>query len=289
MQPVISRLLYYLLLAPLSRLPLRILYSVADVLSWVLYHVFPYRREVLLDNFSHAFPGRSKEEQKKFIRLFYKHFAELAVETIRTLNISLEELNSRVTVTNPELLNDPRWKDRSLILVTSHYSNWEWAALQIGRHSEHHKAYGIYLPLNNKFFDEVIRNSRKKFGTKLISTREVSKVVGRDAVPGMFAFIADQNPSNRNKSEWIPFFGREVPVAKGPELFAKRMNAPVIYGHIEQIERGKFTITYELITDEPMSTADGEITRKYIQKVEEKIRKRPELWLWSHKRWKHKR
>lgn len=242
------------------------------------------------ENLRNAFPSMDVKERDRVRTEFYRHFSDLVIETIRTLQISSKELNERFIVTNPELLSSPEFNGRDLVLLTAHYGNWEWGAMQMSQSCPSRDAFGIYLPLKNKFFDDLVRNSRGRFGTELISTRKVS-VISREKRPrqAMFAFIADQNPSNLNKSIWVPFFGREVPVAKGPEKFATELHAPVLYGHVRKVRRGHYTLTYELLANDASLMEEGTLSRLFMKKAEEQIRKRPGLWLWSHKRWKHKR
>lgn len=286
-----SRILYYLLLLPLSRLPFSILYRFSDLLFFLVSKVFTYRKKVVEENLANAFPELPGSQLREIRDSFYAHFCDLAVETIKTLSIGKDELSKRVRVRNPEVLWNNAYKDRNMILLTAHYGNWEWAALQLASHLPGKEVYGIYLPLNNRFFDNIIRKSRKKFGTRLISTKDLPKVLGSETgqKPSAFAFIADQNPSNLNKTGWVNFFGREVPVAKGPERYANKLDAVVFYGHIEKAGRGYYEITYELLTEKPRSLTEGLLLSEFMEKAETHIKENPAFWLWSHKRWKHKK
>lgn len=285
-----SRILFYLVLLPVSYLPLGILYRVSDLLFVLLNSVFPYRKRVIEDNLRHAFPDYPEEKITDLRKKFYQHFCDIAVETIKTLTISKQALSARIAVTNPELLQSEEFKNRHTVIMAAHYANWEWAALQLSQHTPLKDVYGIYLPLKNKFFDQVIRKSRNRFGTRLVSTKDLPKLLASEIHrPSSFGFIADQNPSNLNKTLWVEFFGREVPVAKGAERYARYLDAIVVYGHVEKTGRGKYEITYELLTDNIREMQEGLLLVNFMKTVEGHIRRKPEHWLWSHKRWKHKK
>jgi len=168
MSDFFGALLYYCLLKPISLLPLPILYIKSRGYYFWLYKVFGYRKEVVMKNIRNSFPEKSEKEIKQVTRQFYKHFCDIIVEGIKSFSISERTLQKHVEPVNTELLEKYFHQNRSVILCTGHYANWEWPAIAFIRHSSH-KALGIYLPLKNKFFDRKLQETRSKFGLTLMS------------------------------------------------------------------------------------------------------------------------
>jgi Kdo2-lipid IVA lauroyltransferase/acyltransferase len=289
MNNFLSALFYYTVLKPISLLPFPILYIKSRGYYFWLYKVFGYRKKVVMENLRNSFPEKNENEIQAITRKFYKHFCDLIVEGIKSFSISEKGLARHVDPVNTELLEKYFHQGRSVILCTGHYANWEWPALAFIKHSSH-KALGIYLPLKNKFFDKKLQETRSKFGLTLMSVKEVAQYFEdhKDEACS-YGFIFDQSPSNPAKGHWLRFLNQDTSVMTGVERYAVKYNYPVIYGHIIKLSRGQYRITYELVTDTPQQTRENEITEVIYKKNEEIIRAAPEYWLWTHRRWKHKR
>lgn len=284
-----SALLYYLFLVPLSLLPEPIMYMVSDGLYFIFYYAIGYRKKVVVENLKKSFPEKTDVEIKEITKKFYRHFCDIFLESIKTFTASEKYITSRVKVVNGELLENYYHQNRSVILATGHYANWEWPALAFIRHSSHH-ALGIYKPITNKFFDKKLQQTRSKFGLTLMAIREVGKYFEEHkSLPCSYGFIFDQSPSNPDKGHWVTFLNRDTVVLTGVERYARQYNFPVIYGKITKQKRGLYRIEYELVTDIPQQTQSGEITEAIMRINEKLIVAAPEYYLWTHRRWKHKR
>jgi KDO2-lipid IV(A) lauroyltransferase len=285
----ISGLFYYLILLPISWLPSFILYGLSDVLFFFLYTLSGYRKKVVMENLRNSLPGKSEEELNRIAKKFYMHFCDVVVESLKSFSISEKNLQKHVTPINTSLIEHYYQKGKSVILCTGHYANWEWPAMAFIRHS-HHRALGIYLPLKNKFFDQKLQDTRSKFGLTLMSVKEVSEYFETHKnEPCSYGFIFDQSPSNPNKGHWMKFLNQDTSVLTGVERYAVKYDFPVIYGRIQKQGRGKYSIAYELVTDTPAQTKPNEITEKITKINEEIILAEPAYWLWTHRRWKHRR
>ena len=281
--------MYYLVLKPVSFLPMGVLYILSDLIFFFVYRVFGYRRSVVRQNLINSFPDKPKAEIDKIEKSFFRHLGDLIVENIKFFSISEAELRKRCEITNMDLLEKLYAAGKSLIIVGGHYNNWEIAARRF-KLDNPYRAIGIYAPLSNKFFDRKIGASRTKFGVEIIQ----KKVVGRSFVANqkdltMTLFGADQSPTYSRTVFWMNFLHQDTAVYIGTELFAVKFNYPVVYFRLDKIKRGYYRGTYEVLNDSPKKTASGEITQQFTERLETIIEENPAFWLWSHKRWKRKR
>lgn len=274
----------------LSLLPLWILYRVADFAYFVLYTVLKYRVHVTRKNLRNAFPNKTEKELLILEKRFYRHLGDVLVETIKSFSISAASLKKRMKVLNPEFLESFYTQGRSVIATTGHYGNWEWAAMTLSLHYDKFQAMGLYLPLKNKVFNRAMIRSRSRFGVNLVSVTEISDVMEKTKNKCcIWGLIVDQSPGRPEKAIWLNFLQQETPVAPGTEKYSRQYNMVVVYGKITKIKRGFYTLEYLPVIEQPSSSAVGEITAKHTSCLEEVINSDPAYWLWTHKRWKHKR
>jgi Kdo2-lipid IVA lauroyltransferase/acyltransferase len=289
----LNNILYYLslpFLYLLSVLPFRVLYAFSDFVCFLLYNVIGYRKEVVLKNLRNSFPDKSEKEILAICNKFYSYLCDLTIETFKTLTITPKKMKEHCSLAPEALALFNKYYDekRSVIIVLGHYGNWEWAGNAFSLCCKQ-QLNVIYHPLSNPKFNRLIYNMRTRFGTGLIAMNNVFKEMlrNRDKLSAT-AFIADQTPSHQNV-QWLTFLNQETAVFKGTEVIARKMNLPVIYISIFRIKRGFYEMQAHLISDAAATTPDGEITELHTRCLERDINLHPELWLWSHKRWKLKR
>ncbi|MDC0909206.1 lysophospholipid acyltransferase family protein [Flavobacteriales bacterium] len=285
---MISRIFYYFFIIPTSLLPHSFLYIISDVLYLLIFRILSYRKMIVFENLKNSFPKRSKDDLKNIMSKFYHHLCDLIVESLKGFTISENELKKRLIVRNPELVNTYAENGQSIILVGAHYNNWEIVAQTLGIYSKH-KCIGIYKPLSNKFLNKKIYESRSKFGMGLVSMKESKSSFIDDGIPKAVIFGSDQNPSNPKKAYWLKFLNQDTGVLFGAEKYSKDNNWPVIYATINKIKRGFYEVVYSLVTNNPKDEPYGKITEDFTKLIENDIVNNPQYWLWSHKRWKHKR
>jgi KDO2-lipid IV(A) lauroyltransferase len=279
--------LVYSILFLLALLPFWLLYAFADALYFLLYYVFRYRREIVRDNLTRSFPNKSIGELQKIEKAFYRNFSDMLIESLKMIHLSPKELSKRIPVINPEILDKYRASGRSIAAVGAHYGNWEWT-LGIVQHLNY-KTIGVYKPLNNKRFDSLINKMRTKFGTELVSMREIIRVVLKNKIektPTFNVFIADQSPVWEEIQYWIPFLNQNTAVYLGPEKIARQFDMVFIFGKISKTSRGHYSVELIPIEENVPNTAEFEVTKKFFKLLEEQIENSPEFWLWSHRRWK---
>jgi len=288
MQAVVFWLIYPLLWL-ISILPFWLFYRVSDVVYFIVYHLVGYRKKTVTHNLKLVFPDKSSEEIIKIRKKFYAHMCDMFLEMVKSISISEEELKKRFVFTNLEELRRIEKLDKSIMLMCGHYASFEWLfALQLN--NLNHKAYGIYKKIRNPGFDRLINDIRRRFGAELIQNSKSTLRIAHNQKEGMrgaYAMIADQSPKSPNYKFWTDFMGKKVPFYTGSERMAKEFDMAVIYLHVDKVKRGYYKASLINIADNPTETENNQITLDYIQHLEKQIREKPELYLWTHKRWKH--
>jgi KDO2-lipid IV(A) lauroyltransferase len=274
----------------LSLLPFPLLYLFSDFVYFLMYYVLGYRKEVVYTNLRNAFPEKTEAELLLIRKNFYKYLCDLFLETFKTLTISPAEAKRRC-VMSPQaeaIFANYDAAQKSVIIVMGHFGNWEWSGNAFSLTCKQ-QLYVIYHPLSNTYFDRLMYDMRSRFGTKLIAMRDTYKDMIRfkDEVNAT-AFIADQTPSPEH-AYWTTFLNQDTPVFWGTEKIARKVNYPVVYSSVKRIRRGYYEIQAEVLFDSPRNTFDGEISEAHTRKLEREIQAQPEIWLWSHRRWKHTR
>lgn len=282
-------LLYYCFIIPISHLPFFCLYRISDFLYYLFYYGLGYRKKVVLKNIQQSFPEKTHAEHIIICKKFYRHFCDLILESLKVFTISEKEVRKRMVFKNPELLNTYFHRHQSIIIAGGHYNNWELFAVAVDAPMLH-QAIAIYKPLTNRFFDAKMRTTRSKYGLRMISTKIVKEIFDeqKNNLTAMI-FGIDQSPSKAAKSYWMKFLHQDTAVLFGTEKYAKEYNYPVVFGHITKEKRGHYSFEFFPVCDEPQQTSHGEITEKITTMLEADIKNQPEFWLWSHKRWKHKK
>jgi KDO2-lipid IV(A) lauroyltransferase len=286
---ILNRVLYYGVIIPISLLPFPLLYGLSDFTYLVLYKMIGYRKKVVFGNIQRSFPDKTEREHKAICDAFYHHFCDLILESLKTFTISEKQVKKRIVCKNPELINSYYDRGKSVIIAGGHLANWEIFAVGVDALIKH-KTIGIYKPLSNKYFDEKMRKTRSKYGLYMISTKIVKQVFEEEK-NNLTAtiFAIDQSPSNPNSCHWMTFLNQDTGVLFGTEKFAKEYDQPVLYGRINKEKRGYYSFDFSETFDHPKETAQGEITEMVTRMLEKDIIAHPQYWLWSHRRWKHKR
>jgi KDO2-lipid IV(A) lauroyltransferase len=285
---MITKIFYYILILPLSLLPYPLLYLLSDIIFLIMYRVIGYRKEVVFTNLKNSFTNKSKQELKKIMSDFYRHLCDIIMESVKGFTISEKQLRKRLIIKNPEFSNYFADKRQSIIFVGGHYNNWEICAQAFAMYSNH-KCIGIYKPLSNAFINDKIYTSRSKYGMHLISMKQTKKSFEDGDEPKAIVFGSDQNPANPKRAHWVQFLNQDTGVLFGVERYAKEYDWPVVFVSIRKAKRGYYEVEYSLVTDNPNEEPHGKITEDFTKRLEQDIINQPQYWLWSHKRWKHKR
>lgn len=273
----------------ISLLPFRVLYLISDGITYLLWHVLKYRREVVFQNLRNAFPEKTEEEIEQIAQDFYRNLSDVIVETLKTLTISEKEITRRIHILNPEVVEQYYNKKQSVVVVTSHQGNWEWllvsCSLQLPFWVD-----AVYKELANPFFDSLMKKIRSRFGAymveKELAFREIAR---RKNLTRIIAMVADQGAMDNQYLHWTTFLNQETGFYEGPERIARKTKMPVIFVSMYRLRRGFYQIKFHEIARPPFLPERNYITEQYAKEVETAIRQHPSEWLWSHKRWKRKR
>ena len=275
-------------------LPMWALYILSDILYVLIYKIIRYRVKVVRQNMKASFPEKSDTELRQLEREFYHHFADYVVETIKLAHISLEELQRRAFLKNPELVDKLMEKGHTcFILLMGHYGNWEFVpSVTLWMRKGSVIFAQIYRPLKNKWFDRFFLKLRGRYHSECIAKQDTLRSILRyksSGRPSITGFMADQTPSPANIHHWVNFLNHDTPVFTGVEKIAHKVGFSVFYFDVEKIKRGYYSVTIREISKNPKETEEFEITNKYMEMMETTILRAPEYWLWTHNRWKHKR
>ena len=282
--------LVYPILWLISILPFRLFYLVSDLVFVLVYHIIGYRKKTVRENLELVFPEKSESEIKQIRKKFYKHMCDIFLEMIKSINISDKEIKERFTFTNLDYMRKLESQNKSLIVMCGHYASYEWInALQL--YGLKFKTYGVYKRIKNRYFDDLIRKIRGRFGGTLITTYKATETIRNNqeqGILGNYGMIADQSPKLSRAKHWLHFMGIRVPVFEGSDRLARKLDMAVVYLHVEKVGRGYYQATLKPITENAPAEPEHYITKKFFELLEKQIYNKPEFYLWTHKRWKHR-
>jgi len=239
-------------------------------------------------NLRNSFPEKSEVEIKKIQDKFYHYFCDLILETVKTLTIKPDILKKHVIFNDMTVFENFYNQRQSVIIVMGHQGNWELGGARFSQ-DPYHQLFVIYHPMTNKYFDRLVYHMRTRLGNKLYTMKDTFRGMLRNKNEvTATAFIADQTPSP-NGAYWTTFLNQDTPIFVGTAKIAKKLDYPIIYVSVNRPKRGQYEVTSELLIDNPSSLTEDEISELHTCRLERDIKENPEIWLWSHRRWKHKK
>jgi len=276
----------YGLLYGVSLLPMWLLYPLADILALLLYYVVGYRRKVTRSNLRLAFPELTEKELTRIEKKFYRNFVDSFIETIKLLSASHAYIKQRFVIDNPEVLDNFYDQGRKCQLHLGHTFNWEVANVAMPLICRY-PFIVAYMPVENKIFERLFLHLRGRTGSILLpATRMQRAIIPYRNTQYLLTLVADQAPGNPDQSYWLNFFGHPAPFVRGPERGAHIADIPAVFVKFYKTRRGHYRVFLTTLSDHPAELPEGELTRRYCKMLEDAIREHPDLWLWSHRRWK---
>lgn len=272
----------------IGRLPLPVLYGFASFCAFLFYYLITYRKKVIQNNLKNSFPDASEKEINRLTYRFYGYLTDQLVEFFKGVSITKDDMLDRFEIKNEAVVIDFIKKGIPVILVAGHQGNWEWAIHRLALSKNPHDV--IYQKLNNPTFNEFTKQVRSRFGhVNLLEKREsVLLTRERKDIPRVICLASDQAPQKPESAYWTTFLNQDTAFFTGMERFARDYKYPVVFAEVIRKKRGKYTMTYELLANEPFEElAPGEIIERFARRLEKSINAYPEQYLWSHRRWKH--
>ena len=280
--------IFYALNFVITLLPLKILYIFSDLLFLILYYFPSYRRKIVTANLKNSFPGMSETERHIIEKRFYRHLSDLFVETLKLTHLSNNNLKKRYTFSNPGVLENLYDSGRDLVVVHSHYNNWDWlVCLPL---YTRYKIITIFKPLQNKLFNNFINKLRSRNNIILTPMTHVVRDITENRQKGvrsLYGFLADQSPAKPDIWYRTTFLNQDTPVYLGIEKIAKKYDMPVVFFKVQKIKRGYYNLTAELLFGNTRDLPEHLITDTHVKKLESLICEKPEYWIWTHRRGKY--
>jgi KDO2-lipid IV(A) lauroyltransferase len=281
--------MYYLvygLLYLVSLLPLRVLFVVSDFAFVVIYYLVGYRKKVVMANLAQAFPEKTEQERKRIARRFYRNFTDNFIEFIKLISASPEFIDRHFSG-DYSLIHEVFAQGKKCELLLAHNFNWELACLAVPRQIRY-RVIVVYMPIGSKVLDRIFMKTRSKTGGILIPSNDMrNAMMPYRNQQHMLVLVADQNPGNPARAYWVNFLNKPTPFVRGPESGARRGDTLVLFCKFIKEKRGHYRIIFEMGCENPEKLAPGQLTRMYVNYLEQFIRDYPDMWLWSHRRWKH--
>lgn len=282
--------LKYLPFYLLSLLPLWLLYWIADGLYWIVFYLVGYRKKVVTDNIQGSFPEKSAAEIEALVKGFYHHFCEQMIESIKVLSVSRSEAKRRLKISNLTEIEALFAEKRDVILYAGHHGNWEWISFLPLFFN--YQLTAFYQPLSNKYFDGLMLLIRQRFGLICVPSAQGYKALvdfKRKGILTMNLLLSDQSPGKKAPKQWVPFLHRDTAFLLGADRIAKKTNQVLVFPSFKKPQRGTYELEFQVMEFNPESSSSEAIVLEYARTLEKTIIAAPELWLWSHRRWKLKK
>ncbi len=282
-----------ILLKALSRLPFWCLYLISDFIYFIMYCVVRYRRKLVMKNLRNSFPDKSEDELHDIRRRFYHNFADYIVETIKIMHISDEEMSRRMVFENVEVAHEIFDRGQSIVVYFSHCFNWEWAtSFTLPFHASKYKDAKfcqVYRPLKDQWMDALMLRVRSRFHSISIKKSQTLRellTMRRDGISSITGFMSDQKPSHGDPTYVTTFLHQPTAFITGTETLARRLSMAALYWDISKEKRGHYRIKMRVIGKDLDRIPPMGVTKRYAEMLQETIERQPDIWLWSHNRWK---
>lgn len=272
----------------LSKLPLKVLYVFSDIIFFLNYYIVAYRENVITQNLKNSFPEKSSEEITQIKKKFYQNFSDYLVETVKSFSISETESRVRMQHINQQVFHDAKAEGKNVIMLAGHVFNWEWINA-MARFIPQDHCHPVYRKVNNNFWENQMRNVRNRFGNEALEANEVILNIFRSKNDGnsVYMFVADQTPHFSHVTYGLEFLNQRTPAFIGYDKLATRMDLAFIYCEMKKVKRGYYQVNYHRIYPDGEKFTENEVVKKFHKLLENTLRKRPDNYLWSHRKWKY--
>lgn len=272
----------------ISKLPLKVLYMFSDIIFFLNYYIVAYRKNVITQNLKNSFPEKSPEEIQQIKKKFYLNFSDYLVETVKSFTISETESRVRMQHINQQVFHDAKAEGKNVIMLAGHVFNWEWINA-MARFIPQEHCHPVYRKVNNDFWENQMRKVRSRFGNEALEANEVILNIFRSKNDGnsAYMFVADQTPHFSHVTYGLEFLHQRTPAFIGYDKLATRMDLAFIYCEMKKVKRGYYQVNYHRIYPDGEKFTENEVVKKFHKLLENTLHKRPDNYLWSHRKWKY--
>ena len=272
----------------ISKMPLKILYIFSDIIFFLNYYFVGYRKKIITQNLKNSFPEKSDEEIAAIRKKFYLNFSDYLAETVKSFTMSKTETRVRMQHINQHLFHDAKAEGKNIILLAGHVFNWEWMNA-LATIIPQKNCHPVYRKVNSEFWETQMKKVRSKFGNDALEANEVILNIfrGKNDGDSIYLFVADQTPHVAHVNYGLEFLNQRTPAFIGYDKLATRMDLIFIYTEMKKVKRGHYQINYHKIEPEGEKFVNNEVVKKFHQLLENTIKKRPDNYLWSHRKWKY--
>jgi len=263
---------------------LRTYYAVSRAAFRTAYGLAGLRRDVIRSNLARSFPDRSPEARRAIEHEFVLRQSELAAEVAYAFRIGPAELRERIEITDMAPIADAA-APRPHVVAMAHHCNFEWLLLRVSLEFGE-RLLGLYKPMHSARAEAAFRRMRTRFGARLIPAKSVLQQLARNRDVALVGLVADQVPRSSPECHWTGFLGQDTAFYMGPELLGRALRSRVLYARMGRLERGRYRVSFEVLSEAGTKAPPGTITERYAAALERQIRDDPAGWWWSHKRWK---
>jgi len=289
-----DRVLFYLMagmLHVLSLIPDFLLYPIGIAIGFIGYCLDRRHIPIGMKNLAIAFPERSEAEHRRILRASYINLGRGGAELVRLGGFFSQRLKRRVEYHRFDYWDEvmARHPGRGLLILSAHFGNFELLAAGHAMHG-----FQINLVHHTQRFlagDALITFIRERAGVEIIrkhaAARAVLKALRRNETVGI---PFDQN-AKRSEAIFVPFFNEPAATTSGLARLAAISGAPVVPAFIVR-EPDMRSHRIEIQDEVPVqrsgdATADiEENTQRFVKVVEDMVRRYPEQFLWTHRRYR---
>lgn len=268
-------------------------YVIKNVLYFLIYYVLRYRVKISRENLRNSFPEKSDRERAVICRRFYGTLAEIFVDTMNMTHGKLSKARDVVTIANLEE-HRKAVAGRDWIAMSAHYGCWEYYSCW-GAYEPDQVTVAVYHPLHSKVMELFYQRLRSNENSTTVPMQECLRFYLRHREKGIngkhlvMGLVSDQNPHKRPGSRWFRFLNQDTLFFDGGEKLGVRFGLPIYFVGMKRTRPGCYEMTLTQIYDGKEQVGEYEVTGRYVRLLEAMIVEHPELWMWSHRRWKHKR
>jgi KDO2-lipid IV(A) lauroyltransferase len=277
--------LYLALKGFLRALPHTAARGVGERLGGLAHRLDRRHREIALRNLALACPEMDEARRRALVAACFRHFGGALTDLLSSSRFTQEELCRHFTYEGWENLAAAAAAGRGVFVLSAHLGYWETAALPVGLYKG--PLHVVARPADNPYLERELSHLRTRFGNGVIhkhgAARRMLQIL-RDQ--GRIAILIDQRVQEKEGIA-VPFFGHLALTTPVLARMSLRTGTPVVacFGIPTPGGTYRFVARPPIFPEGEGEAAVAELTRKYLEVIEEEIRLHPELWLWMHRRW----